>query len=74
MQVHRFDYHLGRCVVSLSKTLHPSCLVLVKPRKSSQNDWKSVDRDVKPQTNKQTVQPEHLFSLLKALAVLSMSS
>ena len=34
----RLDPHLGRRVVSLSKTLHPSGLVLVKPRKSSQND------------------------------------
>ena len=25
-------------IVSLSKTLHPHCLVLVKPRKPSQND------------------------------------
>ena len=25
-------------VVSLSKTLHPHCLILVKPRKPSQND------------------------------------
>ena len=28
----------ARGVVSLSKTLHPHCLVLVKPRKQSQND------------------------------------
>ena len=32
-----------RVVVSLSKTLHPSCLVLVKPRKLSQIDRKIVD-------------------------------
>ena len=31
-----------------------SQLVLVKPRRSSQNDRKFVDRDVKPLTNKQT--------------------
>ena len=47
--------HPGRSVVSLSKTLHPHCLVLVKPRKPSQNDRKIVDRDVNPQTNKQTL-------------------
>ena len=35
---HGFDPHMGRSVVSLSKTLHPSCLVLVKPIKPSQND------------------------------------
>ena len=54
-QGHGFDPHPGRGVVSLSKTLHPHCfIVLVKPRsKLSQNDWKIVDRDVKSQTNKQ---------------------
>ena len=45
--------HRDTCVVSLSKTIHPHCLVLVKPRKPSQNDWKITDRDVKDQ-NKQT--------------------
>ena len=40
-------------VVSLSKTLHFSYLVLVKHRMSSQNDSKIFDRDVKPQTKKQ---------------------
>ena len=33
-----FNHHLGPVVVSLSKTLHPHCLLLVKPRKPSQND------------------------------------
>ena len=32
------DPHPGCGVVSLSKTLHPHCLVLFKPRKTSQND------------------------------------
>ena len=44
----------GRGAVSLSKTLHPNCLALVKPRNSSQNYRKIVVRDIKPQTNKQT--------------------
>ena len=47
---HGFDPHPGRCclvgcsiltqggVVSMSRTLHRYCLVLVKPRKPSQND------------------------------------
>ena len=39
-------------VVSLSKTLHPHCSVLDKPRKQSQNDWKIVDRCVKQKQNK----------------------
>ena len=34
-QGHKFDPQSGRCVVSFSKTLHPHCLVLVKPRKPS---------------------------------------
>ena len=38
--------------MSLSNSLHHHCLVLVKPRKPSQNDGNSVDWDVKPQTNK----------------------
>ena len=38
--------------MSLSKTLHPHCLVMVKSRQPSQNECKIVDRDVKPQTNK----------------------
>ena len=33
-----FDPHPGGGVVTLSKTLHPHYLVLVKPRKLSQND------------------------------------
>lgn len=42
---------LGRHgVVSLSKTFHPSCLVLDNPRKPFQNDRKIDDQDVKPQT------------------------
>ena len=41
-------------VLSLSKTLHSHCLVLVTPGKPSQNDIKSVDRDVKPQTKQTT--------------------
>ena len=32
-----FNPHLERGVVSLSKTLYPHCLVLVKPRMPSQN-------------------------------------
>ena len=31
------------CVVSLSKTLHLHCLVLVQSRKTSRHDWKIVD-------------------------------
>ena len=46
-----FDPHSGRGVVSLSKTL-PNCLVLVKPWKPSQNDWKIVDWDIKQEQNK----------------------
>ena len=42
-----FDPHLGRGVLSLSKKFHPSCLVLVKTRKLSQNDRKIVDWSVK---------------------------
>ena len=43
MQCRGFDPHLGRGVVSLSKTLHPHCFkVLVKPRKPSQNDYKKL--------------------------------
>ena len=34
----RVDSHLGCGVVSLNKTLYPSCLLLVKPRMSFQND------------------------------------
>ena len=49
----------GRGVVSLSKTLHTHCLVLVKAREWSQNDRNIVDRDIKPQRNKQT---KHLDS------------
>ena len=49
------DPHPGRGVVSLSKILRPHCLVLVKSREPSQNDRKIVDRDVKPQTNKQNL-------------------
>ena len=37
-QGHGFDPHPWCGVVSLSKTHHPDCLVLVKPRKPSQND------------------------------------
>ena len=33
-----FEFHQGRGVVSLSKKLHPHCLVLVKPKKPPQND------------------------------------
>ena len=40
--------------MSSGKTLHPHCLVLVKPRKPSQNNSQIDDRDVKTQTNKQT--------------------
>ena len=47
-----FDPQLGRGVVSLSKTLHPHCIVLIKLRKPPQNDWKIVDRDVKPKKNR----------------------
>ena len=39
-----FYPHLGHSVVSLSKTLHFHCLVLVKPRKPSQSDWKIDDQ------------------------------
>ena len=34
--------------MSLSKTLHLLCLVLVQPRKMSGHDSKIVDLDVKP--------------------------
>ena len=51
----------GRSVVSFSKTFHPHCLVLVKPRKPSQNDWKIVDRDIKPQTNKKQTYTKSRF-------------
>ena len=50
LQSHGFDPHPGCSVESLSKTLHPHCLVLVRLRKLSQNDLKIVDRDEKPQT------------------------
>ena len=33
----------GRGLVSLSKTLHLNCLVLVQPRKTSRYDGKTVD-------------------------------
>ena len=45
----RFEPHQGPGVVSLSKTLHLHCLVLVQPEKTSQHDRKIVDWDVKPQ-------------------------
>ena len=37
-QGRRFEYHQGRGVVSLSKTLHMHYLVLVQPRKTSLHD------------------------------------
>ena len=49
-----FDPLLRQGVVSLSKTFRPGYLVLVKPRRPPQNDGKIVDRNIKPQTNKQT--------------------
>ena len=61
-----FDPHSRHGVLSLSKTLHPHCLVLIKPRKPSQNDRKIVDRDVKPQTNK----PTNKFHIIMALFIL----
>ena len=52
-----FDPHLGLGVVSLSKTFHPSCLVLVRPREPPQKDRKIVDRDLKPQTKQNKNNP-----------------
>ena len=55
-----------------SKTLHPYCLVLVKPRKPSKIDSKVFDRDVKPQTNQKLGKFLHLLCIAQTAGLKCM--
>lgn len=50
------------------KTLHPDCLLLVRPRKPSHNDLIIIDRDVKPQTKRNILRCLYLISVPNTLS------